>query len=88
MSNRNLQFHPLTETRQQAILNLDCGYRIQITNDFKEKSYECILFDAKGSIVDNEEGCTYPELDAFIERSESLVETYKEIMEDSYATES
>lgn len=78
MANRKLVFHEITDDKTQAVVNLDCGYSIQITFDKTEGMHDCNLYDNKGSIADSEQGLDLEGVEHFITNSETLVDLYKE----------
>lgn len=80
MKYSKLVFQEVSDEQSIAAHDLEMGYKIQVTFDNQERVNNCILYNDKGSIVDNEEGLDFRGVEDFIEKSEDLVIEMKETM--------
>jgi hypothetical protein len=80
MRYNRLIFNEVSDIQSMASHHLELGYGVQITFDSEEMCNNCVLYNEKGSIVDNEEGLDTYGVEEFIERSEELVTEMKETM--------
>ena len=80
MKYNKLVFNEVSDNLSMAAHRLDSGYIVQVTFDSLENLNDCVLYNDRGKLVDNEEGLDYKGVEEFIEKSEDLVTEMKETM--------